>query len=523
MSPLEKRRDKSIYLWLGRRQAWRKIGRFAILFSFGVPRALRRSYWRGLLRLGMLAAVAAAVLVYTWPILAAVEFIQPFTVIPSSNNISMSWITGSEYNTAGFEILCKLEQEPESNYHVIQSVAATGGLNQSASYAYTFEQGFDPGVSYCFRLREITSDAEPGDYFDRCGYGLNITPTPGAAPTFTPVVVITATATITGSQVITDANGNVVTVTPTPISNSPLPSPVSNSPLPTPDMTLTAQAIGINPQVMATAQTLGVSPELVLTAQASFLNPQTLATAQALGINVDMIDAARAANLNPALVLTAQAFGLNPPALMTAQAGVVEPDIALTAEVAGITPAAIDAAQAVGLSPALVMTAQAYSISPDMLLTAQAASIDADANPQPPTFTPTFTPTPTWTPELIPETATFTPSPTLTFTPTPPTPGVGGGPDDGAQAPGTAQPAYVVWTATPTSPSVALQFAFTPLPTVTPVPAFDLAQVLAPTNESMILMALCFIFFGASGLGIAGLITSALYLRSRKQFNFFDD
>ncbi|MCB0087397.1 MAG: hypothetical protein KDE54_05755, partial [Caldilineaceae bacterium] len=63
-------------------------------FSSGGPRALRKSYWRGLLRLGVLAAVAGAVLVYTWPILAAVEFIQPFTVIPSSNSISMSWITG---------------------------------------------------------------------------------------------------------------------------------------------------------------------------------------------------------------------------------------------------------------------------------------------------------------------------------------------------------------------------------------------------------------------------------------------
>ncbi|MEZ4709479.1 MAG: hypothetical protein R3A44_19880 [Caldilineaceae bacterium] len=480
-----------------------------------------------ILRLGALAAIAAALLMYTWPLLAAVEFIQPFTVTTTSNSISMSWITRSEYNVAGFEILCKLEQEPESSYHLIQSVSALGGLNQSASYAYTLGQGFDPGVSYCFRLREVTSDAEPGDYFDRCGYGLNITPTPGAAPTFTPVVVITTTATITGalpitgSQTITDANGNVVTVTPTPpapVNNSPLPSPVFNSPLPAPEMTLTAQAPGINPQVAATAQALGVSPELVLTAQASFLDPEILAVAQDVGVPIEMLDVARAANLSPALVLTAVDYGLNPPTLMTAQAGVVQPDVALTAEVAGLTPEAVYTAQAVGLSPALVMTAQAYDLSPDMLLTAQAADSSGQA-----TATPTFTPSATWTLPPVQQTPTFTPSPTFTFTPTQPTPNVGGGPSDGAQAPGGAQPAYVVWTATPTAPPLALQFAFTPLPTVTSTPGFNLAQMLAPTNESVIVMALCFIFFGASGLGIAGLITSALYVRSRKRNGFFGD
>ncbi|MEZ4657630.1 MAG: hypothetical protein R2911_08665 [Caldilineaceae bacterium] len=469
---------------------------------------------------------------YTWPLLAAVEFIQPFTVTTTSNSISMSWITRSEYNVAGFEILCKLEQEPESSYHLIQSVAALGGLNQSASYAYTLGQGFDPGVSYCFRLREVTSDVEPGDYFDRCGYGLNITPTPGAAPTFTPIVVITTTATltgtlpITGSQTITDANGNVVTVTPTPPqpgNNSPLPSPVSNSPLPAPEMTLTAQALGINPQVVATAEWLGIDPAVVLTAQASFLDPEILAVAQDVGVPIEMLDLARSANLSPALVLTAVDYGLNPPTLMTAQAGVVLPDVALTAEVAGLTPEAVYTAQAVGLSPALVMTAQAYDLSPDMLLTAQAANVSGNAAATP-TFTPsaTFTPSPTWTAQPVQETPTFTPSPTFTFTP-PPSTNVGGGPSDGAQAPGGAQPAYVVWTATPTAPPLALQFAFTPLPTVTPTPAFNMAQFLAPTNESVIVMALCFIFFGASGLGVAGLITSALYLRSRKRNGFFGD
>lgn len=521
------------------------------------PKSARSTVMRQLLRIGGLVTIAVAVLVYTWPLLAAVEFIQPFTVTTSSNNITMSWITGSEYNVAGFEILCKRADEPESAYHVIQSAPAMGGLNQSASYAYTFNQGFEPNVPYCFRLREITTDVEPGDYFERCGYGLDITPTPGAAPTFTPVVVITATATITGAQTIVDENGNIVTATPDPNlqpgPTSPLPTPVFNSPLPAPEMTLTAQAGGISPDVAATAQALGVSPEVVLTAQAAGVNPQTVATAQAIGvspeavltaqaigispqivataqivgISPEMLSAGRAAGLNPALLLTAQPFGLNAALVATAQAAGPIPDVALTAQAVGINPDLLSAAQGAGLNPALVLTARAYNMGPEMLLTAQAASVNGVGNATP---TPTFPPTPTETWTVQPVEVTPTPSETPSFTPsatqTPVTPSVGGGPGDGAQAPNQPDapgPAYVVWTATPTAPQIALNSAFTPLPTVTATPVFNVAQVITSSTENVLFMALCFIFFGASGLGIAGLITSALYLRSRNRNDLFGD
>jgi hypothetical protein len=39
---------------------------------------------------------------------------------------------------------------------------------------------------------------------------------------------------------------------------------------------------------------------------------------------------------------------------------------------------------------------------------------------------------------------------------------------------------------------------------------------LQPTTENLTLMLLCLTFFTAGGLGILGLITSALYMRSRR-------
>jgi hypothetical protein len=43
--------------------------------------------------------------------------------------------------------------------------------------------------------------------------------------------------------------------------------------------------------------------------------------------------------------------------------------------------------------------------------------------------------------------------------------------------------------------------------------------MMAPTVQNVTLMMLCLTFFTASGLGILGLITSALYMRSRRSEN----
>jgi hypothetical protein len=50
---------------------------------------------------------------------------------------------------------------------------------------------------------------------------------------------------------------------------------------------------------------------------------------------------------------------------------------------------------------------------------------------------------------------------------------------------------------------------------VTPTPGFSLAELSLPSSENLLLLTLCFVFVGASGLGVLGLTTIGLYIRSR--------
>ncbi len=115
------------------------------------------------------------------PVLAAVELMNP-TVASSATDILLSWSTGAEYDLARFDILCKMADEPDSQYHTIGIRPAQGSPTQGASYYFLIDQGLTPGVSYCFRLIEVTTNQEPGEvprflwlrvehhpYTDRCG------------------------------------------------------------------------------------------------------------------------------------------------------------------------------------------------------------------------------------------------------------------------------------------------------------------------------------------------------------------
>jgi len=88
----------------------------------------------------------------------------------------------------------------------------------------------------------------------------------------------------------------------------------------------------------------------------------------------------------------------------------------------------------------------------------------------------------------------------------------------------TPTAAYLVVTATPTLAPVVLAPVMTPLPTTTPMPStLQVADALAPTTQNLMIMLLCLTFTGASGIGILGLITSVMYMRSRtSQREFFD-
>jgi hypothetical protein len=361
------------------------------------------------------------------PALAAIE-LSYFYVISNPASVILQWGTRSEFNVQGFEIQCKRADEPDIAYHRIGFLSAKGGPSTPAQYNFPVTQGMQPGVAYCFRLVELTTDGTPGEVQDRCGFGPGVTPTPGA-PGVIPTLDPNAPPPIP-----TDAFGNPI-VQP----SSPLPQPVATdiygNPIPPANVQQFDQFGNPIPQPFSPL-------------------PQPVPT---------------------------DAFG-NP-----------------------IAPSGVQ-------------------------------QFDEFGNPLPPSdpfgasplATPTFTPDP------------FAPPTPLVITPPP------GNPRNDASAlnpsfsdpalamapgslPGQEQalaespPAYIIVTAVPTEPPVALA-ALTPLPTVTPTPpAFQLVNAVAPTTQNLMILLLCLTFAGASGIGILGLITSVMFMRARAaQRDFYD-
>jgi len=78
-------------------------------------------------------------------------------------------------------------------------------------------------------------------------------------------------------------------------------------------------------------------------------------------------------------------------------------------------------------------------------------------------------------------------------------------------------PAYIVLTATPTSEMVASLPTFTPYPTEMPASAINLVGLRVPDTQNLMIMLLCGVFSGASGLGVLGLVSTLLYMRARRQ------
>lgn len=375
--------------------------------------------------LGGLALLVLILL--TQPALAAIE-LSYFYVISNPASVILQWGTRSEFNVQGFEIQCKRVDEPDIAYHRIGFVSAKGGPSTPAQYHFPVTQGMQPGVAYCFRLVELTTDGTPGEMQDRCGFGPGVTPTPGV-PGVIPTLDPNAPPPIP-----TDAFGNPI-VQP----SSPLPQPVATD-------------IYGNPIPPADSQQFDQFGNPI--PQPSSPLPQPVPT---------------------------DAFG-NP-----------------------IAPSGIQ-------------------------------QFDEFGNPLPPSdpfgasplATPTFTPDP------------FAPPTPIVITPPP------GNPRNDASAlnpsfsdpalamapgslPGQEQalaespPAYIIVTAVPTEPPVALA-ALTPLPTVTPTPpAFQLVNAMAPTTQNLMILLLCLTFTGASGIGILGLITSVMFMRARAaQRDFYD-
>ncbi|MEZ4673565.1 MAG: hypothetical protein R2932_04885 [Caldilineaceae bacterium] len=78
-----------------------------------------------------------------------------------------------------------------------------------------------------------------------------------------------------------------------------------------------------------------------------------------------------------------------------------------------------------------------------------------------------------------------------------------------------ANPPYIILTATPTPVALAQIPTFTPFPiTINTIESNPIAAAI-PNTQSLMILLLCGVFSGASGLGILGLVTTLLYMRSR--------
>lgn len=145
---------------------------------------------------------------------------------------------------------------------------------------------------------------------------------------------------------------------------------------------------------------------------------------------------------------------------------------------------------------------------------------------------PTFTPTPVGqsflpTPPSITTPVTTTAGaldPAALNQPAPPTDGAALGAQGAFTSPLAApepvqlaaNPPYIVLTATPTPVAATPAPTFTPFPTVAQVAEGDtLLGLTVPDTQNLMIMLLCGVFSGASGLGILGLVSTLLYMRSR--------
>jgi len=78
-----------------------------------------------------------------------------------------------------------------------------------------------------------------------------------------------------------------------------------------------------------------------------------------------------------------------------------------------------------------------------------------------------------------------------------------------------SNPPYIILTVTPTRDMIALLPTFTPFPTAKAVENPNVVLAILPNTQNLMIVLLCGVFSAASGLGILGLVTTLLYMRSR--------
>ena len=181
-----------------------------------IPEKRRRTHARSFSRLVLASIFGLLLLSQALPVLAG--WVPAYVRAQGLEiGVLLEWATISEYNLSGFEILCKLESEPDDAYHPIASLPAEGSLDRGAEYSYLVDSGLEVGQTYCFRIQEIALFEEPPEYVDVCGYGLGIEP----AITPVPVNPQTGSVEVVATAVFTPPPVQSVDNTPTPITILP--------------------------------------------------------------------------------------------------------------------------------------------------------------------------------------------------------------------------------------------------------------------------------------------------------------
>ncbi len=170
----------------------------------------------------------------------------------------------------------KLESEPEASYRVAGTRMAQGDATVGARYSFEVTE-ITCGESYCFRLQEVTTDETPGEIFDLCGYGQEVTPTPAsslealaAGGTPTPVLVEAPPGSTPAPTLMPTVVPGSETATPTPPGGvSPQETPAQpTSPL-SPLATPTQPESPLSPLATPADQADALSAELTQIAQSA--------------------------------------------------------------------------------------------------------------------------------------------------------------------------------------------------------------------------------------------------------------
>lgn len=450
-----------------------------------------------------------AIALKSLPVQAAIQ-IEYFNAVTIDDYLRLEWRTAVENDLALIEVYCKEENESNSAYHLIGSRIAQGNKEAGADYAMNLSSGIEPNTTYCFRLKEITTDGRKGDLLDYCGYGLNITP-------FDEVQIVEVTAEPTPLLVpfMTEA------------VDSSLPPTITV--LITPTATITAMV----PSATITAMVPSSTPTLVEDEPIIVINtPATVATNVAIATATEtatMTTTTTPTTFTPTITPTNDAAPSEDPS--DDEIIIVVPTERATAVQSATTTPASTPAETPIVTPTTMAATQDLTITPEIMFTPTI------------TVTPLATMTPAITQTMMP-TSAFALSAQTSPLPSPMAPSTStdssniDSPDNngstvdtigqaGTQAEMTStesdlsgtqgladNPPYIILTATPVVTPMGIEPTFTPFPTSIAKTEENPVLAALPTQNLMILL-LCGVFSGASGLGILGLVTTLLYMRSR--------